>query len=122
VTEYLERGKPNLVAVKVDDVLNAFIAPAQETNVANYGGIYRTVSLQAVNSLHVRHNGVWVTVEGNEGAPVVRVRTWVLNGSQSPRVVRLEHQVVDGGGESKTKLDASAAIGPGRSSSTRDRR
>ena len=46
VTEFLQSNRPNLVAVKVDDVLNPFIAPAQETNVANYGGIYRTVSLR----------------------------------------------------------------------------
>ena len=113
VTESLVRGRQNLVAVKVDDVLNPFVAPAQETNVANYGGIYRTVSLQAMNSLHVRHNGVWVTVEGNEKAPIVRVRTWVLNQSQSPRAVRLEHRVAGSDGEPGADLYASATVQPG---------
>jgi beta-galactosidase len=114
VTEFLQRGRPNLLAVKVDDVLNPFVAPAQETNVANYGGIYRTVSLETMNSLHVRDNGTWVTVEGNEEAPIVRVRTWLLNQSHSRRDVRLEHHVVDAEGKSGVKLDASAVIESGQ--------
>ncbi len=117
VTEFLQRGRWNLLAVKVDDVLNPFVAPAQETNVANYGGIYRTVSLEAMNSLHVRDNGTWVTVEGNEEAPVLRVRTWVLNQSQSRRAFRLEHHVVDAEGKSGAKLDASAVIESGQENS-----
>jgi beta-galactosidase len=114
VTELLYHGVPNLVAVKVDDVLDPFIAPAQETNVANYGGIYRTVSLQAVNALHVRQNGIWVTVEGEEEAPVVRVRTWLLNQSDSARSIRLEHRMLGTEGETRAQLEARASIGPGQ--------
>jgi beta-galactosidase len=60
VTECLDRGKPNLLAVKVDDVLNPFIAPAQETNVANYGGIFcgkgsgKTVGRHYANRCDIR--------------------------------------------------------------------
>lgn len=117
VTEFLQQGRPNLLAVKVDDVLNPFVAPAQETNVANYGGIYRTVALETMNALHVREHGTWVTLEGNEEAPVVRVRTRVLNQSRSRGDVRLEHHVVDAEGRLVAKLDAGAPIEPGQEKS-----
>jgi len=114
VTGFLHDNARNVVAVKVNDVLDPFIAPAQETNVANYGGIYRTVSLQAVNALHVRQNGIWVTIEGDEEAPVVRVRTWLLNQSDSARSIRLEHQMAGTEGETRAQLESRASIGPGQ--------
>ena len=82
VTDALESGKTNLIAVKVDDMITPFIAPAEERNVATYGGIYRSVWLEVTEPLHVRYNGTWVTVEGDERAPVVRIRTWVVNQGQ----------------------------------------
>lgn len=39
ITPYLNWKAPNLIAVKVNDVLNEDIAPANETNVPVYGGI-----------------------------------------------------------------------------------
>jgi beta-galactosidase len=81
---------------------------------ANYGGSYRTVSLQAVNALHVRQNGIWVTLEGDEEAPVGRVRTWLLNQGDSARSIRLEHQVADTEGEPRARLEARASTGPGQ--------
>jgi beta-galactosidase len=117
VTDSLEFGKPNLLAVKVDDVLNPFIAPAEERNVANYGGIYRSVWLEVMSPVHVGYNGTWLSFEGDEGRPVVRIRTWLVNQSQSPRRVRLESLVVDATGKSKAMLDARAEIGPNQEKS-----
>lgn len=113
ISDVLMCGKSNLIAVKVDDVQNPFIAPAQETNVANYGGIYRTVSLEVMDTLHLRYHGSWVTLEGDEQVPIVRVRTWVVNQGSSSRTVRLENEVVDAEGQSKAKFEAKAVIGPG---------
>ena len=71
---------PNLLAVRVDDVMDPAIAPANESNVTVYGGIYRSVLLLAVTeSLHVAANGTWITTEGNSDSPLVRVRTWIEN-------------------------------------------
>jgi beta-galactosidase len=112
VTQFLQQGT-NLIAVKVDDVLNPFIAPAQETNVANYGGIYRTASLETINPLHVREDGTWVTLEGNEKAPVIRVRSWVENKSKYRLAVRIEHLLVDAEGKTAAKLDSKGTIDPG---------
>jgi beta-galactosidase len=112
VTQFIQQGT-NLIAVKVDDVLNPFIAPAQETNVANYGGIYRTVSIETMNALHVRENGTWVTLEGSEKAPVIRVRTRVENKSKYRLAVRLEHEVLDAEGKAVAKLDSKGKVDPG---------
>jgi beta-galactosidase len=112
VTDSLDFGKTNLLAVKVDDVISPFIAPAEERNVATYGGIYRSVWLEVIDPLHVRYNGTWVTLEGNEGAPVVRIRTWLVNQGRSSRAVRLESKVVDAAGKMKAKLDVRAQIEP----------
>jgi beta-galactosidase len=112
VTDSLDFGKTNLLAVKVDDVISPFIAPAEERNVATYGGIYRSVWLEVIDPLHVRYNGTWVTLEGNEGAPVVRIRTWLVNQGRSSRAVRLESKMVDAAGKTKAKLDVRAQIEP----------
>ena len=112
ITDAIEPGKRNLIAVKVDDMITPFIAPAEERNVATYGGIYRSVWVEVTDPLHVRYNGTWVTLEGNEGAPVVRIRTWVVNEGQASRTIRLESNVVDAAGNSKAKVEARAEIGP----------
>ncbi len=117
VTDAVEFGKTNAVTVKVDDVLNPFIAPAEERNVANYGGIYRSVWLEVMDPVHVQYNGTWVTFEGDPDRPVVRIRTWLENQSGSSRTVRVESEVVDGAGQSRAKLQAHAEIGSGQEKS-----
>lgn len=112
VTDSLELGKTNLLAVKMDDVISPFIAPAEERNVATYGGIYRTVWVEVTDPVHVRYRGTWVTVEGNEQSPVVRIRTRLLNQGTASRTVRLESKVVDAAGNSKAKLDTQTEIVP----------
>ena len=112
VTDALDFGKTNQIAVKVDDEITPFIAPAEERNVATYGGICRTIWIEVIDPVHVRYRGTWVTVEGNEEAPVVRVRTWLVNQGSSARAVRLETTLVDAAGQVKAKLDVSTEIGP----------
>ena len=117
VTDAVEFGKTNVVAVKVNDVLSPFIAPAEERNVANYGGIYRSVWLEVMDPVHVRYNGTWVTFEGDEERPIVRIRTWVENQGRSSRALRVENEVVDAAGQSRAKLEAQAGIAAGQGKS-----
>jgi beta-galactosidase len=112
ITDAIEPDKTNLIAIKVDDMISPYIAPAEERNVATYGGIYRSVWVEVIDPLHVRYNGTWVTLEGDEGAPVVRIRTWVVNEGQASRTVRLESKVVDAAGNLKAKVEANAKVGP----------
>lgn len=114
ITGAIDFGKTNLVTVKVDDVLNPFIAPAEERNVANYGGIYRSVWLQVTDPTHVRRDGTWVTLEGDEARPVIRIRTWVVNEGQSSRSVRIENRVVDATGNAKARLEARVEMSSGQ--------
>ncbi len=116
-TDALEFGKTNLLAVKVDDMITPYVAPAEERNVATYGGIYRSVWLEVTGPLHVGYNGTWVTVEGDERAPVVRVRTWVVNQGESSGDIRLESQVVDAAGTAKATVSEHAEVAAGQEAS-----
>lgn len=113
VTDLLKWNAPNLLAVRVDDVMNPAIAPANESNVVVYGGIYRSISLQVTDPLHVAPNGTWVTTEGNAGAPAVRVRTWLENTGKTAASAKLKTLVVDDSNQTVATLDASVTVAPG---------
>jgi beta-galactosidase len=113
VTDLLQWDAPNLLAVRVDDVLDSAIAPANETNVAAYGGIYRSVRLEVTNPLHVAANGTWITTEGNTGAPVVRVRTWIENSGKTAAEAKLKTQIVDESNQTVARLEAGVTVAPG---------
>jgi len=110
VTDLLQQSGQNLLAVRVDDVLNPEIAPANETNVVVYGGIYRSVWLEVTNSLRVRPNGTWVTTEGTGGAPLVRIRTWVENAGKTERSATLKTLIVDDAHRTIASFDVSATV------------
>jgi len=113
VTDFLEWDAPNLLAVRVDDVLDPAVAPANETNVVVYGGIYRSVWLRLTDPLHVAANGTWVTSEGNAGAPVVRVRTWIDNRGATAAAAKLKTRIVDDHDRTVAALEAAATVAPG---------
>lgn len=114
VTPYLAWGTSNLVAVKVDSVPSPFIAPTDETNVAQYGGIYRSVFLEVTNPLQIRYNGTWVAPEGNQHSPVIRIQTWVVNPGPSTRQIRLESTIVNAEGQVQARLEGSGEIAAGQ--------
>ncbi len=113
VTDLLHWEEPNILAVKVNDVLDPEIAPANETNVVDYGGIYRSVSLLVTDALHMAPNGTWVTTEAAGDAVAVRVRSWVHNSSASPANAGLETKILDTSNQVVATLQASATISPG---------
>lgn len=112
LTDHMEFGGKNLLAVRVNDVLDPNIAPANETNVPGYGGIYRSVSLIAMHPLHVQRNGTWVTAEQSAGKTTVRIRTWVQNQSSQTRSVNLQSPVVDAEGGEIAAPAINETIGP----------
>lgn len=113
ITDFLTWGAPNLLAVKVNDVLSPFIAPATEVNVAGYGGIYRSVALVVTDPLHIRPNGTWVTTERSGDAATIRIRSWINNAGRAPVTARLETTVLDAGNRTVTSLEANAVVTPG---------
>ena len=113
MTDHLKYGATNLLAVHVNDVLDPTIAPANETNVPGYGGIYRNVSLVVMDPLHIRRNGMWVTTTGGPGKPTpVNIRTWVDNQSSQSRDFKLENTILDAAGHEIARLDANENAGP----------
>ncbi|HEX5411150.1 MAG TPA: glycoside hydrolase family 2 TIM barrel-domain containing protein [Terriglobia bacterium] len=112
LTDYLEFGGKNLLAVRVNDVLDPNIAPANETNVPGYGGIYRSVSLIAMHPLHVQRNGTWIAAGQSGDRITVRIRTWVENQSSQTRSFNLQSRVVDAEGAEIARPDVNETVGP----------
>jgi beta-galactosidase len=112
MTDHLKFGGTNLLTVQVNDVLDPNIAPANETNVPGYGGIYRSVSLVAMDPLHVQRNGAWVTTEQAGGRATIRIRTWIQNQSSQPQNFSLQSLILDAEGREVAKLDAKENVGP----------
>lgn len=112
LTDHLEFGGKNLLAVRVNDVLDPNIAPANETNVPGYGGIYRTVSLAVIHPLHVQRNGTWVTAGQSADKASVRIRTWVENQSSQTRSFNLKSLILDAAGREIAGPDINENVGP----------
>ena len=113
LTKQLKFGEQNLIAVKVDDTLSRFIAPAIETNVAVYGGIYRTVSLTVLHPIHIAENGMWVTWRKSGKDAVVTVNTTLRSRSSSSADLTVEYQIVDVDGAARGKAQAKATVNSG---------
>ena len=113
ITDYLNWGANNLIAVRVNDVLSPDIAPANETNVPGYGGIYRSVSLLVTNQVHVAPDGSWVTTEQSGNAVIVHVHTPLKNSDSSPRVVQIRNAITDAQHNSVASSDSSVTLSAG---------
>jgi beta-galactosidase len=112
ITDHLKFGGKNVLAVQVNDVLDPNIAPANETNVPGYGGIYRSISLVAMDPLHLQRNGTWVTTEQSGGRTSVRIRTWIQNQSSQPRNCGLQSIILDAEGREVARIDTEENVGP----------
>lgn len=113
ITRYLNWKTPNLIAVRVNDVLNEDIAPANETNVPVYGGIYRSVYLLATDPVHVPMNGTWVATERSGSNVFVNVRTWLSNADADAHKVRLRTVIEDAQRAIVASLESTVTINAG---------
>ncbi len=105
VTDFVQWGAKNLLAVRVNDVLDASVAPANETNVADYGGIYRSVALVVTNLIHFPSNAIHVQVERTPaGGVIVHVTTRIENPDSSTHNGWLETAVLDEEGKTLAAL------------------
>ena len=113
MTGYLNWNGANVLAVRVNDVLDPNIVPANETNVPGYGGIYRTVSIEVTDPVHVVPNGIWVSTEKSGAGSIVQARTWVINSDRSPHEVRVKNAIEDENGQTAASFESVASIPPG---------
>jgi beta-galactosidase len=99
LTPHLVYGKPNVIAVKVDN--------SQQPNSRWYSGsgIYRNVWLTTLEPVHVEHWGTFVTTpEVSEQSATVLVKTKVINGSNSAAPADLTTIVYDGRGKEVARV------------------
>jgi beta-galactosidase len=113
ITPYLKWKAPNVIAVRVNDVLDEDIAPANETNVPAYGGIYRSVYLVATDPVHVPMDGTWVTTEQSGSHVFVNIRTRLTNADTKAQEVRLHTAIEDAQGAMVASFDSSVRLAPG---------
>jgi beta-galactosidase len=113
ITAYLNWSGNNLVAILANDVMDPFIAPANETNVPEYGGIYRSVSLLVTGPVRVSPNGVWVSTAQEGQAATVYVHTRVKNSGPTAAGIRLETVIRDAGHGDVASQSSAASLGAG---------
>jgi len=100
VTDYLNYGGKNTIAVRVD-------ATMEEGWYYEGAGIYRHVWLNKTDRLHVASNGTFVTTEMIGGKAELTVRTKVENQSAKQSAFTIEHSLINADNELviSTKLE-----------------
>jgi beta-galactosidase len=88
ITDYLNYGGENVIAVRVD-------ASLEEGWYYEGAGIYRHVWLTKTGPLHVAHDGIFVTSEVGEGHAVLTVRAEIENHAARKVDGSVVHRVLD---------------------------
>lgn len=114
LTDNLKWGDGNLIAVRVNDVLSPEIAPANETNVPGYGGIYRSVSLLVTDPIYITANGTSIGTQQSGESVAVSVRSWLRNSGQIPSSVRLHLVIRDAQGQTVSTIDSDTSLARGQ--------
>jgi beta-galactosidase len=105
LTEHLEFGAPNVVAVRVDN--------SNQTNCRWYSGsgIYRHTWLHVLDSIHVAQWGTFVTcprIQANSAT--VEIRTTTANSSRALAQCRLSTSILDASGVTVATLETPQTI------------
>ena len=103
IDKYLNFGKVNEVAVKVDNSFNEDIAPLT-ADFTFFGGIYRNVSLVAVNNIHFSldraANGVFITTpQVSAEKASVNISGHIINENKTKINLQLSTAIIDKEGE-----------------------
>ena len=95
VTGLVESDGRNLLAVQVDNTNSPDIPPANETNIAIYGGLYRDVWLYTTGPVYIPDGGVCITTpEVGKERSSIRVIHNVKNSLDTPVRVAVEAQAI----------------------------
>jgi len=92
ITDYLNYGGENVVAVKVD-------ATMEEGWYYEGAGIVRHVWLYKTSPLHVARCGTFITTEIEDESAIITVRTEVLNESDETKVFDVSEHIADDQGK-----------------------
>ncbi|MEI8037968.1 MAG: glycoside hydrolase family 2 TIM barrel-domain containing protein [Verrucomicrobiota bacterium] len=103
----------NVVAVRVNNLWNARLAPRAGEHVFS-GGIYRNVRLVATAPLHVAWYGTFVTTpQVSKESATVNVKTEIVNDSGAAKVATLRTTVLDAAGQPVSVMESRQAVPPG---------
>ena len=100
VTDLVKPGRENLLAVRLDDTNSPDIPPANESNIAIYGGLYRDVWLHITGPLLIPDGGISITTPRvSQTESTVRVTTAVRNSLPASAQITVISQVMTSSGE-----------------------
>ena len=113
VTDLVRPGQENLLAVRLDDTNSPDIPPANETNIAIYGGLYRDVWMHITGPLLVPDGGISIaTPKVSPAESTLRVTTEVRNSLGAAAKVRVVWQVIASSGEVVATAEQQKEVGP----------
>ncbi|MGE8422455.1 MAG: sugar-binding domain-containing protein, partial [Sphingobacterium siyangense] len=108
ITSYIEFGKENTIAVKVDHSKSA------DSRWYTGSGIYRDVWLVKANPLHIDQWGVYAYPELKQGKGMLNTEVTVVNSMSNGSAVTVVQELIDAAGKvvanksEKVKIDAAA--------------
>ncbi|WP_197748862.1 beta-galactosidase GalA [Hymenobacter sp. BT18] len=106
ITDYLNYGDPNVVAVRADATL-------PEGWFYEGAGIYRHVWLSKTNPLHVTPDGTWVTTQVANSSATVYARATIINEGLTPKTFTVVQTVLDARGQAvATQRQANVVLSP----------
>jgi beta-galactosidase len=88
ITEYLNYGGNNIIAVRVD-------ASMEEGWFYEGAGIYRHVWLIKTNPLHIAEYGTFITTEIVNGQAIIKIRTTIENEFDKKAEFEIEETIID---------------------------
>ena len=113
VTGAARPGEENVLAVRVNNLWDARLAPRAGEHVFS-GGIYRDVRLVATAPLHVVWYGTFVTTpQVSEDAATVNVKTEIVNAADSPKNATVKTEILDADGKVVTAIESARTVAVG---------
>ncbi len=112
ITDAVKPGD-NIVAVRVNNIWNARLAPRAGEHVFS-GGIYRNVRLVVTAPLHVAWYGTCVTTpQVSQESATVNVKTEVVNDSKEQKSATVKTAVLDARGKTVAQMESTQTIAAG---------
>lgn len=120
ITDFVNLGKENTIAVKADNSFSQVIAPdPHRTDYVKFGGLYRDVYLVTTNKLHVNYNwedfnaGVHITTPTvNKHNGTVTIKTTVKNENDTAKNTKIITKIVNKDGVVVKKITSTKTIAP----------
>ncbi len=105
ITPYIEFGKENTIAVKVDHSKSA------DSRWYTGSGIYRDVWLVKANTLHIDQWGVYAYPELKQGKGILNTEVALVNSTQVAAPIKVEQELLDPTGKVVAKKSQKVQVG-----------